>query len=261
MSNVFDLSGKRILLVGSTGVLGEVYARYFSENKVNAVIADRPGSGVLELAEELGLHGLEMDISIESSVRDGVKHAVSFLGGLDAAVNNAAVTFESFIGRGDAFAEFEDYPFEVWQKTIDVNLTGAFLFAREAGKVMKESGSGHLINVSSIYGVVGPDHRIYDEQPFSSMPGYSASKAGIIGLTRWLATWWAKDNIRANCISPGGVNNNHNKQFVKKYGDRTPMGRMAERHEMLGMMLFLLSDASSYCTGQNYIVDGGLTAW
>ena len=165
------------------------------------------------------------------------------------------------VGCGDAFANFENYPIEIWQKTIDVNLTGAFVFARESGRCMKEIGGGHLINVSSIYGIVAPDHRLYNDEPFKSMPGYAASKAGIIGLTNWLSTWWAKDNIRVNCISPGGVDNNHSKGFKEKYSNKTPMGRMAEREELVGMFLFLVSDASSYCTGQNYIVDGGFTTW
>ena len=261
MNDKFNIEGKRILLVGSTGVLGEVYSRALAENKANAVIADIPGSKVFELAEELGFLGVEMDLSNEASVIEGVKKANEHLGGIDVAMNNSAATFESFIGCGDAFANFEDYPIEIWQKTIDVNLTGAFVFARESGRCMKESGGGHLINVSSIYGIVAPDHRVYDNEAFKSMPGYAASKAGVIGLTNWLATWWAKDNIRVNCISPGGVNNNHSESFKEKYSNKTPMGRMAEREELVGMFLFLVSDASSYCTGQNYIVDGGFTTW
>ena len=120
---------------------------------------------------------------------------------------------------------------------------------------------GSLVNVSSIYGIVGPDHSIYEGQSFRSFPGYSASKAGVLGLTRWLATWWGKDGIRVNCITPGGVFNDHNEEFAENYGRRTPMGRMADRSELEGILLFLLSDASSYCTGQNYIVDGGYSAW
>ena len=162
---------------------------------------------------------------------------------------------------GEAFAEFEDYPLDVWQKTLDVNLTGTFLVAREVGRLMKSEGKGGcMINISSIYGVVGPDHRIYDGQPFKSFPGYSASKSGVIGLTKWLATWWG-ETIRVNCVTPGGVFNGHNDQFVKAYSDRVPMGRMAKREELVGIILYLLSDSSSYVTGQNFIIDGGLTTW
>ena len=108
--------------------------------------------------------------------------------------------------------------------------------------------------------MVAPDHRIYQGQPFKSFPGYSASKSGIIGLTRWLATWWG-GKIRVNCITPGGVFNNHNDSFVKAYSDRVPMGRMANREELIGIVAYLLSDSASYVTGQNFVIDGGFTTW
>jgi NAD(P)-dependent dehydrogenase (short-subunit alcohol dehydrogenase family) len=163
---------------------------------------------------------------------------------------------------GEAFTPFEDYPLALWQKTLDVNLTGSFLVARETGRVMKEAGKGgSLINVSSIYGVMGPDHRIYEDQDFASFAGYSASKAGILGLTQWLATWWAKDNIRVNCLVPGGVYNGQNEKFVQAYNNRIPLGRMAKPEDLTGMVIYLLSDSSSYCTGGVYNVDGGLGAW
>jgi NAD(P)-dependent dehydrogenase (short-subunit alcohol dehydrogenase family) len=256
-----DISGKRILLVGGTGVLGRGYARAFAEQGARLAIADRPQSDVLDYAKELDAIGIALDIADEASVVAGVARAVEALGGLDGTVSNAAATGEGLLAAGEAFAPFEDYPLAVWQKTLDVNLTGTFLVAREAGRAMKAGGGGSLVNVASIYGVVGPDHRIYEGQPFKSFPGYSASKAGVIGLTRWLATWWGRDGVRVNCVTPGGVFNNHDDAFVAAYGRRTPMGRMANREELVGVMLFLLSDASSYCTGQNFIVDGGFTAW
>lgn len=257
----FGLSDKRILLVGATGVLGRGYARALADCGAKLAIADQPRSDVLAYADELGISGIEMDVTQEDEVVAGVEQAVDALGGLDGAVMNAAVTGEGLLAEGDAFAPFESYPLDVWRKTIDVNLTGTFLVAREAGRAIKESGGGSLVTVSSIYGLVGPDHRIYEDQPFKSFPGYSASKAGVLGLTRWLATWWAKDGVRVNCVTPGGVFNDHDPAFSEAYGNRTPMGRMAEPDELVGMVLFLLSDASSYCTGQNYIVDGGFTAW
>lgn len=262
--NVVDsmkLTDKRILLVGSTGILGRGYASAIVEAGANLVIADRQESNVLAYAKELGITGVEMDVTDETAVVNGIKKSIEVLGGLDGAVMNAAATGEGLLSQGDAFAPFESYPLDVWQKTIDINLTGTFLVTREAGTAIKHSGGGSMITVSSIYGVVGPDHRIYDNQPFKSFPGYSASKAGVIGLTRWAATWWAKDGVRVNSITPGGVFNDHDPKFVEAYGNRTPMGRMANREELSGMVLFLLSDASSYCTGQNYIVDGGFTAW
>jgi NAD(P)-dependent dehydrogenase (short-subunit alcohol dehydrogenase family) len=260
-STTKELENKRVLLVGATGVLGRTYAEALANAGANLVIADQPKSDVLALAEKIAATGLEIDVSDEKSVITAVSNAVGALGGLDGVVMNAAATGEGLMAEGDAFAPFESYPLDVWQKTIDVNLTGTFLVTREGGRAIKDSGGGSLITVSSIYGVVGPDHRIYEDQPFKSFPGYSASKAGVIGLTRWAATWWAKDGVRVNSITPGGVLNDHDPKFVEAYGNRTPMGRMANREELAGMMLFLLSDASSYCTGQNYIVDGGFTAW
>ena len=260
-SDRFGLTDKRILLVGATGVLGRVYARAIADGGARLAIADEPGSDVLAYADELGLPGIEMDVTREAEVVAGIEQAVDALGGVDGAVMNAAVTGEGLMAEGDAFAPFESYPLDVWRKSINVNLTGTFLVAREAGRAIKQSGGGSLVTISSIYGLVGPDHRIYDDQPFKSFPGYSASKAGVLGLTRWLATWWAKDAVRVNCITPGGVFNDHDPDFAAAYADRTPMGRMADREELIGIVLFLLSDASSYCTGQNYVVDGGFTAW
>ena len=143
---------------------------------------------------------------------------------------------------------------------LKVNLTGVFLVAREGGKAMLESGGGSLVNVSSTYGVVGPDHRIYEGMTFASFPGYSATKAGVHGLTRWLATYWGDKGIRVNTLVPGGVENNHDPEFVKRYAARTPLGRMAKREDMVGMVIYLVSDASAYSTGQQFFVDGGWTA-
>ena len=258
---LFDLSGKRILLVGATGVLGRTYTKAIAQSGADLAVADLASSDVLALAKEFDAHGIEMDVTQEASVVSGVQNAVEVLGGLDGTISNAAATSEFLIKEGEAFAEFEDYTLLAWQKTLDVNLTGTFLLAREAGRAMKANNGGSFVTISSIYGIVGPDHRIYENQPFKSFPGYSASKAGVIGLTRWLATWWGKDGLRVNCVTPGGVFNDHDPSFVKAYSNRTPMGRMAGRSDLIGIVIFLLSDASSYCTGQNFVVDGGFTSW
>ena len=261
MSIEIGVKNKRIILMGSCGVLGKMHAKILSENGAKLVMADRPGSTVLSDAKILGAEGVEIYVSIESSIIEGIEIASKFYNGFDGAIYNAALTSEGLSNSGNPFPTFEDYPLNLWQKAIDINLTGAFLFAREIGKQFKLGKAGSLINISSIYGVVGPDHRIYEGQAFSSFPAYSASKAGIIGLSKWLATWWAKDNIRVNCVTPGGVYNNHNDIFTNAYGNRTPMGRMASSDEITGAIIYLLSDSAKYCTGQNIIVDGGLTSW
>ena len=256
------ISGNRILLVGATGVLGRVYARALSKiDNLKLIIADTDHTDVLTYAQELGVLGAEVDVASETSVINCLKYVESQFGGLDSVINNAAATGEGLMNSGEVFKNFEEYPLAVWKKTKDINLTGTFLVAREAGRLINETSvHGSLINVSSIYGVVGPDHRIYEGQAFKSFPGYSASKSGVIGLTKWLATWWG-GNIRVNCVTPGGVLNHHNEKFVKSYSNRVPMGRMANREELLGIILYLLSDSSSYVTGQNFIIDGGYTAW
>jgi NAD(P)-dependent dehydrogenase (short-subunit alcohol dehydrogenase family) len=256
-----SIEGKRILLVGATGVLGRTFAQHFAQHTQQLVLADRPESDVLKLAEELKVYGVEIDLCDETSVVDAVASAARTLGGLDGVVNNAAMTSEGLMKLGDAFAPFEDYSVELWRKTLDVNLTGPFLVAREAGRIMRAAGKGSLVNVSSVYGIVAPDNRIYDDQPFKSFAAYSASKAGILGLTRWLASWWGPHGVRCNSVTPGGVFNGHNDRFVEAYATRTPLHRMAHREELVGIMIYLLSDASSYCTGQNYVVDGGFSAW
>jgi NAD(P)-dependent dehydrogenase (short-subunit alcohol dehydrogenase family) len=257
-----NVKDKRVFLVGATGVLGRQYSTVLAAEGAKLILADRAQSDVKDLAAKLGAHAVVMDIGEEQQIIEGIQKAAGFYGGFDGVVNNAAITGDVLKNMGAAFAPFEEYPLDLWQKTLDINLTGSFLVAREAGRVMKEAGKGgSLVNVSSIYGVMGPDHRIYEGQNFASFVGYSASKAGIVGLTQWLATWWAQDQIRVNCLVPGGVYNGQNESFVKAYSNRIPLGRMAKPEDLTGMLLYLLSDASSYCTGGVYNVDGGLGAW
>jgi NAD(P)-dependent dehydrogenase (short-subunit alcohol dehydrogenase family) len=261
MSLNTNVKGKRVLLLGACGVLGRAHARILVEHEARLIVADQPGSTVSDDAKMLGIPSIEIDAGQEASMVDGIARAAEKFGGLDGAIFNVAITSEGLADDRSDFPNFETYPLALWQKAIDINLTGSFLFAREAGRVLKNVRGSSLINIASVYGLVGPDHRIYDGQPFKSFPAYSASKAGIIGLTRWLATWWAKDGIRVNCISPGGVYNGHDEFFAAAYGNRTPMGRMADREEITGILIYLLSDSSSYCTGQNFVIDGGLTSW
>jgi 2-deoxy-D-gluconate 3-dehydrogenase len=153
---------------------------------------------------------------------------------------------------------------EAWRQALDVNLTGMFLCCQAASRPMGEQGSGSIINICSTYGLVGPDQRIYERpgQPPQFKPAfYSVTKAGVLGLTRYLATYFAGTQIRANALTPGGVYNNHDELFTANYSARTVLGRMANRDEMNGALLFLASEASSYMTGSNVVVDGGWTAW
>jgi NAD(P)-dependent dehydrogenase (short-subunit alcohol dehydrogenase family) len=262
--DLLDISGKRVLLVGATGVLGRAFATELVGRGASLVLADRPDSDVIAFSERIGraAKAVVFDLRDEASVVAGVERAGDMLGGFDAVVNNAAITSEGLLRAGDASAPFESYPTDVFRQSLEVNLVGTFLVAREAGRQMKDAGDGGtLVNISSVYGIVAPDQRIYHGLTLSSPPGYAASKAGVIGLTRWLASWWGDSGIRVNCIVPGGVFNDHDDRFAEAYGNRVPLGRMAKREELTGMLVYLVSDASSYCTGQSFVVDGGLTAW
>lgn len=263
----FSLEGKVIVVTGCTGVLGTAYCRAFAQRGALLVMADLADRDPVARAATVGVEtgaqtmGVVCDVSCEEDVIALFSAATKQFGGVDVVLNNAAATGEHLMKVGDVFAPFEDYPLAVWEQVLRTNLTGVFLVAREGGKAMLRSGGGNLINVSSIYGVVAPDHRIYEGMPFSSFPAYSASKAGVHGLTLWLSTYWGRKGIRVNTLVPGGVLNQHREEFVNRYSDRTPMGRMANSDELVGMVIYLASDASRYCTGQQFIVDGGLTAW
>lgn len=258
---MFELKGKKILLIGATGILGREYAKVLASLGTELILCDLESTDVDELARSLGAAAVHIDLSSEENIVNAIaqtgKHADYF----DAVVNNAAITGEALQRAGAAFAPFEEYPTELWKLAIDVNLTGTFIVARESSRFLKKSTSPSLITVSSIYGIHGPDHRIYEGERFRSFAAYSASKAGIIGLTKWLATYWGEAGIRVNCLVPGGVENGQSKAFVQKYSDRIPLNRMAKPNDMSGALVYLLSDESRYITGGVLEIDGGLSAW
>lgn len=265
-ADLFDVRARVIVITGSTGVLGSRYSQAFAERGATVVVSDLPERSPAAQAEDLKREfhidalGVPCDVGVEDQVRQLFDAAVEKFGRIDVVLNNAAATGEHLMRAGDVFARFEEYPLAVWEQVMRTNLTGVFLVAREGGKRMRGGGSS-LINVSSIYGLVAPDHRIYSGMPFASFPAYSASKAGVHGLTLWLSSYWGRSGIRVNTVYPGGVYNAHDPEFVKRYSDRTPMGRMAEPDDLVGIMVYLASDASRYCTGQQFVVDGGLSAW
>jgi NAD(P)-dependent dehydrogenase (short-subunit alcohol dehydrogenase family) len=165
------------------------------------------------------------------------------------------------------FASFEDYSLSEWRRVMAANIDGVFMVDQAVGKRMvAQRKGGSIIHVASIYGAMAPDHRIYEGSQYlgrsiNTPAVYSASKAAVIGLTRHLATYWASQGIRVNCISPGGVESGQNEEFMRRYSFRIPLGRMAQPEEMVNALIFLASDASSYITGQNIMVDGGLSTW
>ena len=267
--SMFDLSGKVALITGANGVLGCHFSAGLAEAGASLALFDVSIKAVHDQAERLSLRygvkvkGYLCDVSNPVSVSNAVAQVVSEFGRIDVLHNNAA-------GKSDDlsafFAPFEDYSYDQWRKIMAVNLDGMFLMAQAVGKQMLSQGGGSIVQTSSIYGLLGPDQRIYESSEYLghqiNSPGvYAASKAGIIGLTRYLATYWADKGIRVNAIAPGGIESGQNEEFMRRYSARIPLGRMAKAHEMVGALLYLASDASAYMTGQTIAVDGGLTAW
>ncbi len=268
--SLFDLTGKTALVTGGAGFLGEGFCRGYAEFGAAVAVVDIEGERAQRLAATLARDhgvatlGLACDIADPAAVERMVAEVVEHFGGIDVLHNNAA---NQSRGLKDQFAPFEDYDAEDWRRVMQVDVEGMFLVARFAGAAMARRGrGGSIIQTSSIYGALAPDHRIYAAAAAGggqrcSPAVYSAGKAAIIGFTRWLATYWAKDGIRANALVPGGVENGQDAAFRERYGARVPLGRMARRQEVVAAALFLASDASSYVTGQCLFVDGGLSAW
>lgn len=267
---LFNLKDRTAIITGGAGLLGTEFCTTLAEAGASIVVADINNQAAQDLSENLlgkGFQAIshETDITSEISVRKLVDVAIQKYNQVDILVNCAAIDpkFDKKV-PGSYTEEFSDYPLEVWHHALEVNLTGAMLCCREVSKPMLDAGKGSIINVSSIYGVVGPDQRLYQDEgkPTQYKPVYySVTKAGLLGLTRYLATYFSGKNIRVNALTPGGVFNGHKDSFTVRYSERAVLGRMAEKNEMNGALLFLASDASSYMTGANLIVDGGWTAW
>ena len=176
-------------------------------------------------------------------------------GRLDILVNNAAGKSDHF------FSDIEQLPLADWEAVLKVNLTGPFLCTKAAIPLLRASGHGSIVNIASIYGVTSPDPRVYEGTKIQTPPVYPASKGGLLALTRYTAVYHARDGIRCNAITPGGVEAGQERSFIERYSARTPLGRMARADELAGALIYLASDASSYVTGHNLVVDGGWTAW
>jgi NAD(P)-dependent dehydrogenase (short-subunit alcohol dehydrogenase family) len=183
-------------------------------------------------------------------------------GRIDILINNAAMTVKhGGASSEDYFAPFEEYRLDLWNRSLQTNLTGMFLCTQAIGRVMRRAGRGVVLNMASDLSVIAPDHRIYEGEKFNTPVHYSVCKTAVVGFTRYLATYWAKSNIRVNALSPAGVYDNHSPQFVQKLSSLIPLGRMANRDEYRGAVIFLVSDASSFMTGANLVVDGGRSSW
>jgi NAD(P)-dependent dehydrogenase (short-subunit alcohol dehydrogenase family) len=268
--SLFSLTGRVAVVTGGAGILGQHFCRALAAFGARVVVCDIDRAAAARIAEgvaaEYGVEavGVGCDVGDPADVDAMVATVLERFDRWDILLNNAATKTADL----DAFfAGAEDYGLEAWREVMRVNLDGMFLVARAAGKAMIRTGTrGSIVQTSSIYGVVGADQRIYEGSEYlgvriSNPVVYSVSKAGVVGLTRHLATAWAQHGIRVNTLVPGGVQSGQNDRFVANYSARVPLGRMARAEELPGAVVFLASDASSYVTGQCIMVDGGLTAW
>ncbi len=267
LQNIFDIKNKTIVLTGSAGRLGEHFAHVLSSSGANVALIDIQTKKNQKLENDLkNLYNtnpiaINADISDESDVKKITQIILKKYKKIDALVNNA-----HFISRDNPKRDssFENYPIDLWDDMISINLRGLFLCSREFGKVMLKQKKGIIVNISSIYGILGADQRIYGKSRLNSPSPYAVTKGGLVNLTRYLAAYWHGKNIRVNALTLGGVYDkklHQDKSFIKKYSDKTMLGRMANKSDYDGALLFLVSDASSYVTGSNIIVDGGWSAW
>jgi NAD(P)-dependent dehydrogenase (short-subunit alcohol dehydrogenase family) len=269
----FELKDRVAVVTGGAGLLGAEYCKTLAEAGAAVAVVDLNKAAATKTAEALSkagyrAHAFATDITQGDAVKELVAAILSEFGRLDILVNSAALDpkFDpQALAKGITPGNFEDYPADLWNASLNVNLTGMFLVTQACVKPMIEQGrKGSIINICSTYGLNGPDQKIYirDGNRVAYKPvDYSVTKAGVLGFTRYLAAYYANTEIRVNSLTPGGIFNDHDDQFVKQYSARTILGRMAHKHEMNGALLFLASEASSYMTGSNLVVDGGWTAW
>ncbi len=268
---MFDLTGRVTIITGGGGMLGEMHAEAVAEAGGHPVLADikedLATAKAMRISKKYGVNamGIKVDITSRAEVERLVEAVLGKFGRIDSLINNAANDPKVEAGADDSWTRFENFPIEQWHQDIAVGLTGAFLCSQVIGREMAKKGGGVILNIASDLGVIAPDQRLYekkglpeDRQPVKPV-SYSVVKTALIGLTRYLATYWADKNIRVNALCPGGVQTDQPDEFLEKVTFRIPMGRMAQKDEYKGAVLFLLSDASSYMTGANLIIDGGRT--
>ena len=257
------LKNKTILITGATGILGRNFSRAVFEAGGNVVVSDLSLSDCQKLKSKISKNSsrilpCKLDITDKDSIESCLNLVKKKFKRIDGLVNNAVL-------RAPSEGFFERAP-ESFKKTNEVNIEGAFLITQQVAKIMKSQKSGSIVNIASIYGIVGNDQSLYEKE--TNYDYYCFQKGGIVNFTRLLACRLGKYNIRANSLSPGGIlwdkpNGGAvvSKKFRERYAKRTPLGRMAEPHEMNGALVFLLSDSAGYVTGHNLVVDGGWTAW
>lgn len=266
----FSLAGKNALLTGAAGILGHYFAKGLAEMGANLILVDLNGEALEKLASEITQNfggkvlTFVCDLTNPIEVKNLISNIEESWGEIHILHNNAASKGKSLL---EFFRPFEEYSLENWREIMSVNIDSMFLMAQAVGKHMVDKKiKGSIIQTASIYGILAPDQRIYEGSEYMGVeintPAvYSASKAAVVGLSNYLASYWAKNGIRVNTLTPGGMESGQNEVFLKNYSQRVPLARMGLPKELVGALVYLASDASSYVTGQNMVVDGGLSVW
>lgn len=265
----FDLTGKTALITGGAGLMGVEHAEALAASGASIVITDLNTESVDRAVKGLAkayperISGHVMDVTSAASIAKVHEALLASHGGVNILVNNAAIDPKVDATGIKQTSRFEHFPIEQWNLQVGVGLTGAFLCSQVFGTWMAKNGGGVILNIASDLSVIAPDQRLYrkdglaeDQQPVKPVT-YSVIKTGLIGLTRYLAGYWAVEGVRVNALSPGGISNGQDEGFVKRLTNLIPMGRMAERDEYRATVQYLCSDASRYMTGQNIVIDGG----
>ena len=274
LREIFNLNGKIVVITGATGLLGRKHAEAIAAFGGTPILLDLSQQTVDTLANELndkykvGSVGFAVNIIDENAIENNAQQLIERFGKIDGLVNNAANNPKVEDTQAKNFSRLENFPLNVWDDDIAVGLTGAFLCAKHYGfKIAQNPNGGVIVNISSDLGLIAPDQRLYAKQGLADELQnvkpitYSVVKTGLIGLTRYLATYWADKNVRCNAMCPGGVENGQPEDFLKKVSSRIPMGRMAKSDEYQSTLLWMLSDASSYLNGAIVPIEGGRSAW
>ncbi len=270
----FRIDGQVAIVTGGAGLLGVRHAEAIAEAGGNPVLWDVDAARIetvcrdlAELYPDISCRGQVVDITDENAVNVAVEQVLDTSKRIDILINNAANDPKVKPGQSSCWSRLEHYGVKNWEDDLAVGLTGAFLCGREIGGYMAKHGGGVILNIASDLGVIAPDQRIYrkencadEDQPVKPVT-YSVVKHGLIGLTKYLATYWIDQGVRVNALSPGGVYTDQPDAFVEKLTQLIPMGRMAHQDEYKAAVLFLVSEASSYMTGANLSIDGGRTCW
>ena len=272
--DLFSLQGKVVVITGATGLLGRKHAEAVACYGGIPVLIDLSQKAIDDFVSELNKKykvsslGFAIDITNEEAIRNNANQLVEKFGKIDGLVNNAANNPKVEESSDKNFSRLENFPLNIWNDDIAVGLTGAFLCSKYYGeKIAQNPDGGSIVNISSDLGLIAPDQRLYKKDGIPENlqnvkpVTYSVVKTGLIGLTRYLATYWASQNVRCNALCPGGVENSQPEDFLQKVSIRIPMARLASKDEYQGTLLWMLSDASSYLNGAIIPVDGGRTAW